>query len=102
MAATKRERFYSQSRWYKQVRKQVLYNSNYRCAHCHADLHDAGKHAQVHHVIPLTHAPTLGFDMFNLEALCVHCHNREHGRGMYGCDVNGTPLDPDHPWRSSN
>ena len=99
-AARKRERFYSQSRWLNRVRKQVLYNAGYRCARCHADLHDAGKHAHVHHIIPLEHAPSLGFDLFNLEALCTHCHNKEHGRGKYGCDVDGTPLDPDHPWNA--
>ena len=46
MAARQRDRFYSQSRWFKQVRKQVLYNAGYRCARCGADLHDAGKQAK--------------------------------------------------------
>jgi 5-methylcytosine-specific restriction endonuclease McrA len=96
-----RGRFYRQARWINRVRKQVLLNANYQCARCHADLHNTGKHAHVHHIIPLTHAPELGFDLFNLEALCTHCHNKEHGRGVYGCAVDGTPLDPSHPWNST-
>ena len=43
-------------------------------------------------------------DLSNLEALCVRCHNKQHGRGtrsgVYGCDANGSPQDPTHPWNS--
>ena len=56
-AARKRERFYSKSRWINRVRKQVLDNAGYRCARCHADLLGVGKHAHVHHIIPLEYAP---------------------------------------------
>jgi 5-methylcytosine-specific restriction protein A len=39
----------------------------------------------------------------NLENLCHRCHSRKTNRDMgnrvaYGCDVNGMPLDPNHPW----
>ena len=40
----------------------------------------------------------------NLSSLCHACHSRktarDHGKRVaYGCDVNGVPLDPSHPWR---
>lgn len=39
----------------------------------------------------------------NLQPLCHECHSRktarDHGKQVYGgCDVNGIPLDPEHPW----
>jgi 5-methylcytosine-specific restriction enzyme A len=93
---------YESTRWRQRVRKQVLHNAGHQCARCGTDLSNAGKYAHVHHVIPTEHAPQLAFSPLNLEALCVRCHNKAHGRGgAHGCDVNGNPLDPDHPWNSS-
>lgn len=42
-------------------------------------------------------------DRSNLAALCHSCHSvktqRDQGsKVVYGCDVNGLPLDPDHHW----
>jgi 5-methylcytosine-specific restriction protein A len=39
----------------------------------------------------------------NLENLCRPCHSRKTNADMgrsvsYGCDANGMPLDPNHPW----
>lgn len=41
----------------------------------------------------------------DLSSLCKPCHSRrtaarQHGRetGIWGWDVNGWPLDPNHPW----
>jgi 5-methylcytosine-specific restriction enzyme A len=90
---------YSHPHWVRRVRPQVLLNAGHRCAHCDVDLRDLPAcDVHVHHVIPLEHAPELAFDIFNLEAVCTHCHNKAHGRGVWGCDVNGNPLDPSHPW----
>ena len=44
--------------------------------------------------------------LYALMALCERCHNtktrvvEQLGRKFLvrGCDVNGMPLDPDHPW----
>ncbi|MFV0284453.1 MAG: HNH endonuclease [Castellaniella sp.] len=41
--------------------------------------------------------------MGNLQSLCHECHSlktaRDHGKKVYlGCDLNGMPLDPSHPW----
>lgn len=42
----------------------------------------------------------------NLVGLCRPCHSRHTAADMgkrvnYGCDVDGVPLDPDHPWRQT-
>jgi HNH endonuclease len=90
---------YSHPHWIRRTRKQVLLDAGYRCAGCDADLSDLPTWAvHVHHRIPLDVAPTLAFDIFNLIAVCTYCHNKAHGRGVYGCDVDGNPLDPGHPW----
>ena len=39
----------------------------------------------------------------NLQSLCHECHSRKTQADMgkrvsAGCDANGQPLDPDHPW----
>jgi hypothetical protein len=41
----------------------------------------------------------------NLAALCHDCHSLKTARSMgksvsMGCDVNGFPLDPAHPWHA--
>ena len=104
MSKPAQRRFYKQPHWNNTVRQQVLYNADYRCAHCQTDLRNAGKQAQIHHIVPLDRAPRRGFDLSNLQALCVRCHNKQHGRGtrsgVYGCDANGSPRDPTHPWNS--
>ncbi|OJX08239.1 MAG: hypothetical protein BGO72_01525 [Burkholderiales bacterium 70-64] len=44
----------------------------------------------------------------NLQSLCHACHSRKTGReraGLpadHGCDVNGWPLDPGHPWNEKS
>lgn len=46
-----------------------------------------------------------------LRALCPSCHSSKtnrldnphsygYGTGPKGCDLNGMPLDPDHPWNN--
>ena len=41
--------------------------------------------------------------MDNLQPLCASCHSvktaRDNGKNVsMGCDINGMPLDPTHPW----
>jgi 5-methylcytosine-specific restriction protein A len=100
-----RQQWYKQRHWSKVVRQQVLYNYDYRCAHCNTPLPNTGVQAQVHHIVELKRAPRRGFDLTNLEPLCIRCHNKTHGRGnrggVYGCDVDGSPRDPAHPWNRS-
>ncbi len=45
-------------------------------------------------------------DMVNLQPLCHPCHSRktasDHGKRVaWGCDADGIPLDPAHPWRQA-
>lgn len=44
-------------------------------------------------------------ELVNLVPLCHECHSRKTARDMghnvrMGCDVNGMPLDPSHPWNN--
>jgi 5-methylcytosine-specific restriction enzyme A len=67
----------------------------------------------VDHVVPHRGDQRLFWDEDNWEALCKPCHDRKTvrdgrwgqrqqsdgaARRIYGCDVHGIPLDPDHPW----
>jgi 5-methylcytosine-specific restriction protein A len=43
------------------------------------------------------------FDWANLRSACEACHDKRHGKRkrrprIKGCDADGYPLDPDHPW----
>lgn len=58
----------------------------------------------VDHVVPHTgeHDP-LFWDESNLQSLCYTHHNStkqrmDKGGGRIGCDKDGIPVDPDHPW----
>ena len=55
------------------------------------------------HIVPRTRggADTLA----NLRGLCTPCHNRRSAQGnaeprAIGCNVDGSPRDPAHPWLS--
>jgi 5-methylcytosine-specific restriction endonuclease McrA len=47
--------------------------------------------------------------LHGLLSLCVRCHNtkttviEQLGRAYFyrGCDINGMPLDPEHPWNKA-
>jgi hypothetical protein len=68
-----------------------------------------GRRAEhIDHIIDIRTAPERRLDWTNLQALCQACHNaktasdrtgqpmRPHG----GCDIDGNPTDPNHPWRA--
>jgi hypothetical protein len=45
------------------------------------------------------------WDSANWQSLCKPCHDSikqrfEKSGIVEGCDVNGVPLDPHHPWRA--
>ena len=57
----------------------------------------------VDHIRPHRGDYLLWRDPDNLQSLCFTCHSgakqREEKSGIApGCDVSGTPLDPQHPW----
>lgn len=63
----------------------------------------ASQHAD--HITPRSRG---GADsMGNLRGLCASCHStvtRHGNKGplrVKGCDINGVPLDPNHPWRKA-
>jgi 5-methylcytosine-specific restriction enzyme A len=60
----------------------------------------------VDHIIPINAAGGSPYPALDwLMSLCASCHNRKTrgeqlGRELpiRGCDINGMPLDPRHPW----
>jgi 5-methylcytosine-specific restriction endonuclease McrA len=94
-------RFYDRRLWRDRIRPQYL-AAHPLCEHClRRGITRAAAH--VDHIKPIEDggAPTAED---NLQALCVQCHSRktmiENGGKVrsLGCDVNGMPLDPAHPW----
>lgn len=46
-------------------------------------------------------------DRDNLDPLCHQCHSRKTQADMgkrvsHGCDINGMPMDPSHPWNKKS
>jgi 5-methylcytosine-specific restriction protein A len=61
----------------------------------------------VDHKKPHKGDPKLFWDEKNWQALCKPCHDAAkrmqeiHGYSQ-GCDVNGFPLDNEHPWSAND
>ena len=101
-------RIYNSKEW-KGSRRQAMHAAGYVCQEpgCTAALIEPGS-CHVHHRKPLRQALSLAFEPLNHEALCVPHHsaetNREiakaKGKIMRGCDADGYPTDPSHPWNS--
>jgi 5-methylcytosine-specific restriction endonuclease McrA len=93
--------FYSTREWRK-VRRFVLIANGFVCSNprCGKPIDGKGR-AHVHHQLRLKQHPGAALLRANLKPLCAACHNREHGpeKGRArGCTIDGTPLDPQHPW----
>lgn len=93
---------YSTSRWAR-LRRWQLFRAPC-CALCYPRLELA---TDVDHIIPIRDGGE-PFEAANLRSLCHSCHSRvthawQHGRDVRvkGCDANGMPLDPAHPWNAS-
>jgi 5-methylcytosine-specific restriction endonuclease McrA len=61
---------------------------------------------EVDHKIRIVERPDLRLVWENLQSLCGRCHAAKSaaersGRPMIGCDVDGVPLDPGHPWNQT-
>lgn len=101
---------YNHPRWHN-LRRKVL-EERPTCEDCR---HEPS--AEVDHIKPVR----LGgepFERDNLQARCKRCHSRktriEQGEAgilsrvrrttpkVKGCDVNGMPLDPEHPWNQGS
>ncbi len=92
-------------RW-QRLRKLVLAGEPL-CRACAAEGRTTAA-TEVDHVTPLSAGGTN--EQANLQPLCKSHHSRKtaHEAGTFGrapskprvrgCDVDGTPLDPEHPW----
>ena len=92
-----RNPFYGRYEW-KRTRRQVRLAAGFKCSMC-GELTPQGLH--VHHRKPLKRAAALAYEPLNLMTLCNACHNREeprNGMPQRGCDIDGNPLSPLHPW----
>jgi len=60
--------------------------------------------SMVHHIISIKGKDDpCRLEWDNLQSLCEACHDAKHSsapeaRRVQGCDVNGMPIHPDHPW----
>jgi 5-methylcytosine-specific restriction enzyme A len=93
--------WYGQSLWRKNLRPAHL--AMYPlCAFC--DARGIVKSATVvDHKIPHQGDLDLFSDPDNLQSLCKQCHDgakqaQESGGTLRGCGLDGTPIDPSHPW----
>ncbi len=91
-------------RWQK-VRLGHLRN-NPLCVMC-AQLGKQTAATVVDHVEPHRGDMVLFWDPKNRQSLCEPCHNRHKQRleksgTVSGCDIDGLPIDPTHPWHPLN
>ena len=96
---TRKSKLYGH-RWRK-IRAQFL-AENPLCVMCQEQGHITAA-TELDHIIRHKGDPVLFYDVSNLQGLCADHHRRTKARmersgETIGCDVNGTPLDPNHPW----
>ena len=95
-------RLYDTQRW-KRARRQFL-AENPLCRMCR----EVGKTrlaVLVDHIQPHRGDPEKFWDPGYLQPLCRSCHDGpkqalEKGGRVRGCDRDGRPLDPAHPWNA--
>lgn len=91
----KHKSVYNSARW-QHVRAMKLRKTPL-CEYCQPGRQKVA--TEVDHFKPIENggAP---FDMANLRSTCKSCHSQKtaHGEVLHGCDENGMPRDPRHPW----
>jgi 5-methylcytosine-specific restriction endonuclease McrA len=89
--------FYKSKEWRK-LRQRAISRYGTRCRMCGV----VDRKIYIDHIIPRRSAPHLALSIDNLQALCERCHNcvkqRDELNPYRGCDSNGYPNDPEHPW----
>ena len=109
--ATAYRALYADKRWRGPhgIRRQALKRDGYICQRCGCILVEGNRHhpqaATVNHKTPHRGDPALFFDLANTESVCKSDHDRliqkEEARGYtIGSDINGRPVDPNHPWNA--
>ena len=103
--------FYQSAAW-RVLRLKALKRDGHRCVVCHCDVSGKGQ-SRVDHIKPRRTHPQLALELGNLRTLCADHDNQSHrekGTGaadreerfvIRGCDAQGYPLDPNHPWNAS-
>jgi 5-methylcytosine-specific restriction endonuclease McrA len=95
-----RSTFHGSYAW-KKARRVARIAAGHQCARCGLILTGKGE-LHVHHRKPVKRAPALELEPLNFMVVCSPCHNALEPRNgappRLGCNVNGDPLDPAHPW----
>ena len=90
-------RLYDRRMWRDEIRPQQLAREPL-CRTC-AKRGVITAATEVDHIEPHAGDMALFRDPENLQSLCKSCHSlKTRGAPDKGCDVNGYPLDPNHPW----
>mgnify|MGYP000603720915 CR=1 FL=1 len=96
-------RFYDKAIWKKTRRLQL--SKQPLCEYC-TKIGMVVVATDVDHVVRMSEGGA-ALDPNNLQSLCHRCHSNKTGREKHGltviikgCDDNGMPLDPNHPWHS--
>ncbi len=97
-------RLYDLQRWRRLSKRFLVLNP--MCAMCEDDGRITVA-TVVDHTIPHKGNIRLFFDENNLKPLCKYCHDshkaaQERSGKVRGCDENGRPLDPNHPWNTDD
>lgn len=84
-------------RWRKA--RQTFLRRNPLCVSC-LRLEIVRESSEVDHIVPHRGCQEKFWDSKNWQALCKQCHSRKtfSGEKILGCDINGIPADPNHPW----
>lgn len=120
------DRFYYSKQW-RAMRERALLRDSYCCVVC-GILVAGNNEARIDHIRPRKEYPELELDLSNLRTLCAYHDNQSHrekgraprkdslhtaasARSMHwmaatrierfvhkGCDAQGMPRDPNHPW----
>ncbi|MCB2077671.1 MAG: HNH endonuclease [Novosphingobium sp.] len=100
------KRIYNTAKW-KRLRKLKLQDQPY-CEHCKA----IGRYVEaiaVDHRTAVSQGGNPFPSLDGLASLCLRCHSAKTARGpeagaartckpRRGCNADGSPLDPAHPW----
>lgn len=80
------------------LRKRLL-RANPLCVMCEAQGRVTAA-TELDHIVALTNGGTN--ESSNLQGLCRECHGlktrSDLGQAISGCDEEGNPIDPKHPW----
>jgi 5-methylcytosine-specific restriction protein A len=91
-------RFHGSYRW-KKARKVARIAAGHTCARCGLVV---VKGLHTHHKKKVADHPAVQLEPQNLECVCGSCQNALEPRNgavrLSGCNIDGSPTDPRHPW----